>query len=98
MNHVESGTSSIVLTFTAGVSRRSPGLQERVLGEVVAVAALDRRGTARVEGPVVVHLDRVVGIEARRGAAADGQQADGRQHHDAASSRAPSARRAADQL
>jgi hypothetical protein len=31
-------------------------LQEGVLGEVVAVAALDGRDAARVDGAVVVHL------------------------------------------
>ena len=39
------------------------GLEERVLGEVVAVAALDRLRLAGIERAVVVHLDRIVGEE-----------------------------------
>ena len=42
------------------------GLDERVLGEVVAVAAIDRLGLAGVERTIVVHLQRVVREERRR--------------------------------
>jgi hypothetical protein len=44
-------------------------LEERLLGEVVGIAALDRRGLAGVECAVVVDLQRIV-REERRGRAA----------------------------
>jgi hypothetical protein len=44
VNQLESGTSSIVLTLTAGMSRRSPGLPNVCSDEVEAVAAFDRPG------------------------------------------------------
>ncbi len=45
------------------------GLDERLLREVVSVAALDAFRFAGVEGAVVVHLQRVVGEIDGRGAA-----------------------------
>ena len=42
VNQLESGTSSSVLTLTAGVSRRSPGLRNVLLDEIEDVAFVDR--------------------------------------------------------
>ena len=57
-----------MLTLTARIGAVIAGLDERVLGEVVAVAALDRLGLAGVDRAIVVHLQRVVREERGRGA------------------------------
>jgi hypothetical protein len=47
-----------------------------VLGEVVAVAPLDRRRLARVELGIAIDLDRVIGIEAGSGTAHGGRDSE----------------------
>jgi hypothetical protein len=42
------------------------GVQEGVLGEIVGVAALDRRRLARIENTIVVHAQWIVRVELRR--------------------------------
>ena len=66
VNQLESGTSSIGVDVDRPHVAPIAGLAESVLGEVVAVAALDRLDAAGVDGAVVVDLQRIVGQEAGR--------------------------------